>query len=638
MSSAILHAAWAFAQAARLFHEKDIKLNAQRVLVAALCFVVLGTSLQAQSAAETGTTPNAGGVAASGEIHDVVGVVKRNHGRSADQAPFVLMDEAGQVIRYDLLPTNGVNLAALEGKKVAVSGAREVVAGRWLQRVRVSSASAAGESADSQVMLAAAQSGGANSTPSKAVTVAQAPMMDGGVIHDGVIDGGVISEGMAPSMVQGEKMGSYPVAQSYGAPTYGAGPNFPGYVHGQPPFRGPLAYSLGAYGYPPADDGVGPPHWYWVRAEYLMWFTKGMDLPPLVTTGTTTSRGVLGRTGTSVLYPDDDPNPIRSGGRIRFGTWLDPMQNLGVEGELLGVGQFSDDFFRQGDGSAGQIIARPFFNALTNAQDSQVLSFPNTARGDIRVETNGDFYSGGVRAAMNVCCCVGCEPCCDPCAGCGTMNSCGNGGGGCGFLGLSGASSVRLLAGYRFTRLNESVLITENLISLDTANPGSFFITDNFRTQNEFHGGDLGISLEARRYRWWLEMTGRIAFGNNRQRVTIDGSTQTTVGNNTTTAQGGILAQRTNIGTFERDDFTMIPELGANIGYQLTPRLSALVGYTFIYFPNVVRPGDIIDTTVNPNLFPPEEVPFTGPLRPEFDWRVSDFWAQGLNFGIDYRW
>lgn len=210
--------------------------------------------------------------------------------------------------------------------------------------------------------------------------------------------------------------------------------------------------------------------------------------------------------------------------------------------------------------------------------------------------------------------------------------------GGCGFLGISGATAVRLTGGYRFTRLNESIVINENLTSLQTNNPGSFAITDSFITRNEFHGGELGVMFEARRYRWWLDLTGRIGFGNNRQTATINGSTITTVNNNSTTSQGGILAQRTNIGTHTREDFTMIPEMGVNLGYQLTPRLSGVVGYTMIYFPNVVRPGDMIDRTINPNLFPAEAVPFTGPLRPEFVWRTSDYWAQGLNFGVDYRW
>ncbi len=32
----------------------------------------------------------------------------------------------------------------------------------------------------------------------------------------------------------------------------------------------------------------------------------------------------------------------------------------------------------------------------------------------------------------------------------------------------------------------------------------------------------------------------------------------------------GLLAQRTNIGTYDRDQFTMVPEFGLTLGYQLT--------------------------------------------------------------------
>ena len=74
------------------------------------------------------------------------------------------------------------------------------------------------------------------------------------------------------------------------------------------------------------------------------------------------------------------------------------------------------------------------------------------------------------------------------------------------------------------------------------------------------------------------------------------------------------------------------------MGYRVTNRLSASLGYSLIWWYQVARPGDQIDPTVNPNLIPPEAVPFTGPLRPEFRFRDDSFWAQGINLGLTYRW
>jgi len=78
-----------------------------------------------------------------------------------------------------------------------------------------------------------------------------------------------------------------------------------------------------------------------------------------------------------------------------------------------------------------------------------------------------------------------------------------------------------------------------------------------------------------------------------------------------------------------------MPELGVSLGYDLTCRLRATVGYTLIYWSNVARPGDQIDTELNASQFPPGEL--VGAPHPEFRFQTTDFWAQGLNFGLEYR-
>ena len=101
---------------------------------------------------------------------------------------------------------------------------------------------------------------------------------------------------------------------------------------------------------------------------------------------------------------------------------------------------------------------------------------------------------------------------------------------------------------------------------------------------------------------------------------------------------GGILAQPSNIGHYSSDVFSAVPELDVTVGYLVTSRLRATFGYTFIYWTRVARPDDAIDLQLNPDQFPPAADPITGPLRPAFVFRDSSFWAQGLRFGVDYRW
>ena len=520
-----------------------------------------------------------------------VGVLRRNYGDDGGEAPWVLVDETGRTIQADVLPVEGLDLSEFDGQKVRIGGTIDRGQEGWLDRINASEI----QPLDS------------------AVEPAQA------VIYDGPVDGGVISDG---GMVVD---GGYIDGGYVGGPEY--------HVGGQPPLLPPHHFwpLLGLYPHmPPPGNGMGPPHWFWVRAEYLGWATRGLDLPPLVTTspdGTARANaGVLGTNGVQTLFGGEDVlNDYRNGGRIRFGMWINPAQSLGVEGEYLALEQVTENFFSDSNGSP--ILARPFFNALTNQEDSELVAFPDVVTGSVRVQASGDFQSAGVRARMLICCP---SVACDPCASCGGCDPCG----GCGVPVTGG---VNFLAGYRFLRLDEGVTITEDLNSAVVSNPGSFLITDQFNAENEFHGAEFGMLWEMRRDRWFLELLSKVAFGVNNQTVSIRGETTTTVNEFTDVQEGGILALRTNSGLHERDEFTMIPELGVTLGCHLTPRLAATVGYTFIYWPHVVRPGEIIDTTVNPQLFPPEQT-VTGALRPEFAWNDTDFWAQGLSLGLDYRW
>ena len=80
--------------------------------------------------------------------------------------------------------------------------------------------------------------------------------------------------------------------------------------------------------------------------------------------------------------------------------------------------------------------------------------------------------------------------------------------------------------------------------------------------------------------------------------------------------------------------------MSLDAGYQITPRLRGTVGYTFIYWPNVFRPGDQIDTNINLSQLPFVTGPGTlvGAAVPAPRNKGSDFWAQGLNFGLEFRY
>jgi hypothetical protein len=340
------------------------------------------------------------------------------------------------------------------------------------------------------------------------------------------------------------------------------------------------------------------PHDDWVRVEALLWWTNGGKTPPLLTTspdGTSQSQaGVLGQPGTTVLLGNQElNNGFRAGGRISFGTWLDACDDTGIEFNYLGLGQSSNQYTATSNGSP--ILARPFFDVDTGAENALLIAYPNVYNGSFSCSSTSDFQAAEllVRRA----------------------------------LARAPGYRIELLAGYRFQQLTEKLDIT------DTATTGAITAQtlDQFHTQNNFNGGELGIATEWHQCRWSFETNLKVALGDTHSSIDIEGST-TTGG---TTSAGGLLALASNSGVHDADQFSVIPEIGATLGYDLTCHLRATLGYTLIYWSGVSRPGDQIDLDVSPSQFPgPDQTTAT---KPAFTQHTSDFWAQGVNVGLDYR-
>lgn len=380
---------------------------------------------------------------------------------------------------------------------------------------------------------------------------------------------------------------------------------------------------------PCPNGGCPSPGMTWIRAEYLYWWTQGMHLPPLVTTGPdATQPGFLGSPGTQILFGADSVNGFgRSGVRVTLGTWLNTCQTFGIEADYFGLVSANTNYFAASDGVGNPIISRPFFDTrgdLTN-QNVEIVSSPGILAGSIDIQTSTSLQSAGVRGLFNLCC----------------KQNCYSGSRFCGMNG-PGVSRLDFLLGYRFMTLNDRVSINENLNTLNVQPQANFRVNDSFVSQNQFHGVELGTRMQKYRGRWSLDLLSKVAIGNVNQVVTINGATAITqVGTPTLTLPGGLLAQQTNIGRYSRNDLGLIPEIGANVGYQLTPRLRATFGYTFLFWANVARAGEQIDFNVNSNLLPGRggaTVPFGDPRHPLFAFNENSFWAQGVSTGLDFRW
>jgi hypothetical protein len=398
-----------------------------------------------------------------------------------------------------------------------------------------------------------------------------------------------------------------------------------------------------------ADWSCGPPSCFWVRGEYLLWWIKDGQVPALITTGVpgaTALPGVLGQPDTTVLFGGSDVDDhLHEGGRISGGFWLNNCHSIGLEGSYFFLGSRSARFDDVSNGALGSaLIARPFFDVISGIPNAQLVAFPGIAGGEIHLSSPSRLQGAELNLLCNPCG----TPCCDACAdqgGCSgdsaKHNTHGNTCCGCNYW-------VSLLSGVRYLQLDEGLDITESSRvnpALPAGSPlfggSTISIADQFDTHNYFYGAQIGAQVEFCCGRVFVDLLGKVALGVTHEVVDIHGATAITSPDGTTVVTpAGFLASASNGGHFSRDRFAVLPELGINVGYQITTHLRAFVGYTFLYWSSVVRPGDQVDVGLSGTQLPTDTRfnPQAGPARPAVPLRESDFWAQGINFGLEFRY
>jgi hypothetical protein len=385
---------------------------------------------------------------------------------------------------------------------------------------------------------------------------------------------------------------------------------------------------------------------FFVRGEFLSWWVKSAGTPVLLTTSTTQvpftingngnvvirldqldAIGALGQPGTVVLLSGDDlDRQYRPGARFSAGWWFDPCGVHGVDASAFFTGRRTSNYTVNTDHVPD--LYRPFFAPNTGipslnnlpGQFREIVGIRNIGINGQFVAQNSSFFWGAdVNYRRNIWC-------------------------GC-------AGRIDAFAGFRYLNLDESLTMTEAInvtrtivvqnaagTPIGQLNAGTTIaVRDRFATDNNFFGGQLGLDIALRRNRWTLDVRPALALGVTHQRVCVDGSfVQSSPPVN---AVGGLLALNSNIGCRGSDEFSVVPQVTTRVGYQVTERFRAFVGYDFLYWTNVVRPGDQIDTVLDTRRIPggPGGDPINA-VRPAPLINSSDFWAQGLSLGAEYRW
>jgi hypothetical protein len=317
---------------------------------------------------------------------------------------------------------------------------------------------------------------------------------------------------------------------------------------------------------------------------------------------------------------------LRSGGLFRAGYWFDECQNWGIEGSYFFLAPNGTHFSVNSADIASGVLSRPYIVQNVDPTTTppfpgefvETVGLPNRAQGSVVVSSTSRLWGADVNLRKNLC-----GDCC---------------------------WRIDLLAGFRYLDLFDNLSIQEQ--SQLTQQNGQFPIGttatafDSFTTRNQFYGGQLGTIAEWRRGRWIMDLRTTVALGDTQELININGSSTVTLPSGATLSQfkGDLLALQSNIGKHYGNQFSVVPEIGLNIGYQITEHIRTHIGYNFLYWSNVVRPGDQIDRTVDVRQLFPGTAPTTGPLPPGstpgpvVPFKTSDFWAQGVNFGLEIIW
>jgi hypothetical protein len=370
-----------------------------------------------------------------------------------------------------------------------------------------------------------------------------------------------------------------------------------------------------------AGDGGGGFERGYIQGEFLLWWAKSLDIPILGTTNNAGGFGFLNEPGTSpILGPGTFVGSFRQGFRGRAGLWFDDSGSCGIDGSFFFLARRTADTTLAS--SAFPIITRPIFSpnlqgGIPIGQTGEAVAVPGILTGSLSAHAESLLWGFDANIRKALCC--GCD------------------------------RRATWFVGYRNVNLSESLSITENInvvgngagrVLISDPVGSVVVVQDRFGTDNHFNGGQIGGTYERRWGRLSFDARGSVALGVTHQELDISGfQTRTRPGQPPMTFRGGLLAAGPNLGTFSRNSFSVVPEVTLNAGVWLTPTVKIYAGYNFLFWSNVIRPGDQIDPVVDLTFVPnaPGVAP-SGQNRPRPPFRQTDLWVTGVQFGLEWRW
>jgi len=370
---------------------------------------------------------------------------------------------------------------------------------------------------------------------------------------------------------------------------------------------------MGCAGCTPWDCCPGNDFRCWGSIEEMLWWISNGPLPgPLVTTGNPALGHMSGTAldpSTKVLFGGSSMDyGTFNGLRVTLGGWIGPERTFGLEVSAFLLEERSVHFAADSNAQGNPPLYIPGYDATNgNRANSAIVADPLAGfAGGVSVVSTTRLWGTEVNGVF------------------GAWSSC--------------AWSGSFLLGLRYIDLLETLELQNSTET--TAGTGLTSLSDRFETRNQFLGANFGAKASYQYGFWFVDVIGKIALGSNREFVDINGnSTQALSGGGTMNSVGGLLTQPTNISRTYRDEFGVIPELVVKAGVDVCNNVRVYVGYDLLYWNQVVRPGSQVDLNLNltqsPNFGPGT---LSGPARPEPLFNRTDFWANGVTFGMEVRY
>jgi hypothetical protein len=390
----------------------------------------------------------------------------------------------------------------------------------------------------------------------------------------------------------------------------------------------------------------------WIEGEYLLWKIKNNPLPvPLVTQGSLSDpiTGALGQPGTKIkLGKQHIDMGWMNGIQLTSGLWLNTTQQIGLEASYLLLPTTTRKKSLHTSGEIGSpSYAVPIYDVtglwgLNGVPGESIYLLPGPLEttpgfhGDFKLKLSSQFQGAQLNGIYQ--------------------------------FAKWHRFLLNAITGFRWLQLKEQLKFHVSTHSAPNYPDGFSFANtnDNFKTNNNFYGGQIGIGTGYINRHFDLKGILQLGLGAILEEIHIHGSSKTSNGNlfyetkNTAneTLKGGIFAQKTNIGTYHRQAFAAVLDANIQANLKVLRYFELNAGYSFLWISALARPGKQIDRKINPTLtaladasretvgtqlaptpfgMPGPAQPKQGAKRPEFSLKNSDFWIQGLTVGMTAR-